>query len=134
MHFMHTISNIKNYDYYPNKCQFDLDFNDNQYRSYVTFKLFDNKKMISWSKFLEKIISDFKEKADKFNHIAEMNTMTIANKMDMSNDFYIKHNICALERKLNARINENKNLINKLNRKWRHLLNRKIESYRVGLL
>ena len=97
MHFMHTISNIENYDYYLNKCRLDLEFKDNQYRSYVTFKLFDNKKMISWSKFLEKIFNDLKEKAYKFNHIAEMNTITIANKMDMSNDFYIKHNMCALE-------------------------------------
>ena len=37
----------------------------------------------------------------------------------------------AVERKLNAIINKNKNLINKFKRNWRHPLNRKFESYRV---
>ena len=37
----------------------------------------------------------------------------------------------ALEWKLNAMINEDKNLKNKFNRSWRHPLNREFESYRV---
>ena len=60
-----------------------------------------------------------------------MHIITIANKMDMSYDFYIKRNMCALECKLNAMINKNKSLINKFDRTWRHPLNRKFESYRV---
>ena len=31
-----------------------------------------------------------------------MRIITIPNKLDMSNDFYIKHNMCALEWKLYA--------------------------------
>ena len=37
-----------------------------------------------------------------------MHIITIANKLHMSYDFYIKHDICALEWKLNAMINRNK--------------------------
>ena len=48
-----------------------------------------------------------------------MNNTTIANKMDMSFDFFIKHNIHAVEWKLNAMINKNKNLMVKLDRNWR---------------
>ena len=49
----------------------------------------------------------------------------------MSYDFYIKHIMHAVEGKLKAMINKNKNLKNKLDRTWRHPLNRRIESYRV---
>ena len=45
-----------------------------------------------------------------------MHIITIANKMDMSYGFYIKHNISALEWKLNAMININKSLINEFDR------------------
>ena len=55
-----------------------------------------------------------------FNHLAEMQIITIANKLDMSYDFYIKHNMHAVEWRLNAIINQNRNLINKLNRTKRH--------------
>ena len=53
--------------------------------------------MTSWSKFLEKVISDFKDKGYNSNQIAEMNLITIANKVDMSYDFHNKHLICAVE-------------------------------------
>ena len=54
-----------------------------------------------------------------------MNIIKIANKMDMSYDFYIKHNMHAVEWKLNAMIIKNKNLISKLDRNKRHPLIRK---------
>ena len=60
-----------------------------------------------------------------------MHIITIANKMDMSYDFYIKQNMHAVEWKLNAMINKNKILTNNFNRNWRHPLNRKCECYRV---
>ena len=49
-----------------------------------------------------------------------MNVITIANKMDMSYNFYIRQNMHAVEGRLNAMINKNKSLINKLDRNWRH--------------
>ena len=60
-----------------------------------------------------------------------MHIITIASKLDKSNDFYLKHNMSALEWKLNAMINKNKSLINKFPRNWRHPLYRKFECYRV---
>ena len=91
----------------------------------------DNETMISWKLFLEKVIDDFKDKGYTFNHIAGMHNITITNKLDMLYDFYIKHNMSTLEWKLNAKFNKNRSLINKFDRNWRHLSNRKFESYRV---
>ena len=96
-------------DYYPIQCHFKFVFNDNQYSTYVKSNLFDKKTMISRQNFLNKVIDDFKDKGYNFNHIAEMKIITIANKMDMSCDFYIKHNMLAFEWKLNAMVNKNKN-------------------------
>ena len=75
-----------------------------------------------------KVIDDSKDKGYTFNHIAEKHIITIAKTMDMSYDFYIKHNMCAIEWKLNAMINKNKSSINKIPRNWRHPLNRKLGS------
>ena len=60
-----------------------------------------------------------------------MHIITIANKLDMSYDFYIRHSMHAVEGKINALNNKKKNLINKFNRNWKHPVNRKFESYRV---
>ena len=89
---------------------------------YITSKLSDNKTMSFWQNFLVKVVDDFKSKGYNFNQIAEMNIITITNKLDMSYDFYIRHNMHAVERKLNAMINKNESLINKLNRNCRHPL------------
>ena len=87
--------------------------------------------MISWEIFLIKIIDDFKNEGYNFNHIEEKKIITIATKLGMSYDFYIKNNMHAVEWKLNAMINKNKNLINSFNRNCRHPLNTKFESYRT---
>ena len=60
-----------------------------------------------------------------------MNIITISNKMDMSYDFYVRHNMFAVEWKLNAKINKNKTLINKFPKTWRHPLNGKFRKNRV---
>ena len=60
-----------------------------------------------------------------------MNFIIVCNKMDMTYDFYMKHNRPAVEWKLNELINKNKNLINNLPATWLHPLNRKFKSYRV---
>ena len=63
----------------------------------MTSKLSDHKTLIPWKNFLEKVIDDFKDKGYTFNHIAEIHIITRAKKMDISCDFNIKHNMCALE-------------------------------------
>ena len=42
--------------------------------------------------------------------------------MDISYNFYFKHNMHAVEWKLDAPINKDKSLINNLNRNWRNPL------------
>ena len=69
--------------------------------------------MHTWEKFIENVIKDFKNEGYNFNHIAEMNVITIANKMEMSYDFYIRHNMHASEWKPLTMINKNKTLIKK---------------------
>ena len=54
----------------------------------------------------------------------------VCNKMDMTYDFHKKHNMSAVEWKLNQLINKDKKLINKLPASWIHPLNRKLKSYR----
>ena len=66
---------------------FNLVFDDNQYCPYVTSELHSNKTMCSWYKFLKNVISDFKDEGYFFNHIAEMNTITKADNLDLSYDF-----------------------------------------------
>ena len=95
------------------KSEYILVFHKYQFWLYVTFKFSDKKTMIPWKNFLKKVVDDFKDEGYKFNHIAEIHINTIANKMDMSYDFFFKHNMQAVEWKLNAMINENKSLINK---------------------
>ena len=80
---------------------------------------------------MELVTDDFKNKGYTFNHITEMHILTIVNKLDISYYFYNRHNMHAVEWKLNAMINKNKNLISKFDHNWRHPLNRKFESYRV---
>ena len=45
-----------------------------------------------------------------------MNIITFSNKLYMSYDFYTKHDMCALDLKLNALVNKNKQLMKKLDR------------------
>ena len=82
----------------------------------------DNKTKISWNSFLEKVIDDFKDKGFNFGQISEMHIITTANKMDMSYDFYIKHNMHAIDWRLNGMINKNKTSANKFPHNWRHPL------------
>ena len=126
MFYLYIIERNKKFDYYLIKCKFKLVFNNYEYCPYVMSNVSDNKTMISWKNLLEKVIDDFKDKGYTFNHIAEMHLITKANKRDMSCDSYNKHNMPAIERKSNAMINKNKNLINNFPRNWRHPLNKKI--------
>ena len=87
--------------------------------------------MVSWKNFVEKVINNFKNEGYDFSHISQMNFKIVCNKMDMTYDFYLKHNMQAVEWKINAMINRDKSLINKFPRNWMHPLNRKFESYRV---
>ena len=118
--YSYIIEYNKKSGYYLIKCDFKLIFNNSEFSPHITSNLSDNTTMISWSKVLENVLDDFKNKGYSFEHIAEMNIITIANKLDMSNAFYNKHNMHAIEWKINPIINKNKNLIDKLDRSKCH--------------
>ena len=128
-------SHIKEYnyrfEYYLVKCEFKLCcFNKESYGT-ARSNLTDNKTMVSWKFFAENKINNLKNDGFDFSHISEMNIIIVCNKMDMTYDFYMKHNLPAIEWKLNQLFHKDKNLINKLPREWIHPLNRKYKSYRV---
>ena len=81
--YAYIIQHNKEYDYLI-KCHFKLVLNDNQCSTCVKSNLFDNKTMISWQNFLEKVVADFKNKGYNFNHIAETHIITIAIKTEKS--------------------------------------------------
>ena len=87
--------------------------------------------MIYCRKFLENVINDFNNKGYSFKHIAEINIITIANKRYMSYDFYIKHNMHAVEKKLNMIIAKNPQLMNSLDRSNNHPLLKNLLTYHL---
>ena len=123
--YSYIIEHNKKHDYYLIKCDFKPVFNSSEYSPHITSKLSDNKTIISWSHFLKNVIDDFKINGYTFNHIDGMKITTIANKLDMSYDFHIKHKMHAVEWKTNAMINKNNKLINKLDRSKCHPLIKK---------
>ena len=78
--YLYIIEHNEKFDYYLVKYEFKSVFNDYEYSPYVTSKLSDNKTMIPWKNFLEKVIDDFKDKGYTFNHIAELQIITKAKK------------------------------------------------------
>ena len=64
-----------------------------------------------WQRVLVNAINEFDKKGYSFEHTAEMNIVTTANKMDIQYDFYIRHNMHAVEWKLNTMITKSEILI-----------------------
>ena len=81
--------------------------------------------MCFWQKFSENALNDFTNNGYTFSHMAKLNIITLVNKLDVSYDFCIKHNMHAVERKLNMNIARSPLLINSLNRFHKHPLIRK---------
>ena len=122
--FLYTKDYNKKYIHYFLKGQLKLIFN-NQDCKYLMTDMINNTTNVSWSNYIRDMI----EGCD-FNHIAEMNIITLAHKRDMTYDFYLKHNMSAFEWKLNSKINKDRNLINKFPKNWRHPNNSKFNCYR----
>ena len=49
--------------------------------------LTDNKTMLSWKIFVEKVIYNFKNDGYGFSHISQMNIIIVCNKMDTTYGF-----------------------------------------------
>ena len=114
----------KKYTEYFLKGQFKLVFN-NQDCKYLMTDMNNNTTNVSWSNYIREAIEGY-----DFSHIAEMDIITLAHKLDMTYDFYLKHIKPALEWKINQLINKDKNLFNKLPCDWRHPINTKFGCYR----
>ena len=98
---------IKKFNLYLLVGQFKLLFNNHDCK-YLMTDMINNTTNISWSNYLREAIDSLKEEGYHFNQIAEMDIITLAQKRDMTYDFYLKHNMSAFERKLNAVIIKDK--------------------------
>ena len=127
-------THIKEYDskneFYLVRCQFKLCFFDKEDYGIASSELTDNKTKFSLKIFVENAVNNLKNEGFDFSHISQMNIIIVCNKMDMTYDFYMNHNMPAVEWKINQLINKDKNLINKVPTSWIHPLNRKYKSYR----
>ena len=110
----YNIDYNRKHDCYLVKCENELVFYDYENCPYITSLLFGNKTICFGQSFLEDAIKDFTIEGNNLIHVAELNNITIANKLDMSYGSYIKHNLHAVERKLNAKINKNEGLVKRL--------------------
>ena len=128
--YLYMIDHSKKFNHCLLKGQFKLVFNNNQDCKYILTGMIDNRTCVSWSNYLRETIDKLKEEGYDFNYIAEMDIITLAHKLDMTYDFYLKHNMPAFQWKLNAIINKDKSLINKFPRNWIHPINTRFECYR----
>ena len=128
--YLYVKDHNKKFNQYLLKGQFKLVFNNIQDCKNLITSMINNTTNISWSNYSREAIDSLKEEGYHFNHIAEMDIITLAHKRDMTYDFYLKHIMPAFEWKLNAMINKDKNLINKFPRIWRHPINIKFDCYR----
>ena len=131
MLYLYMIDHNEKFNHYLIIDEFKLVFNDNQHCKFITTGMSDNETCIFWSNYLRDVIDNLIEEGFQFNYMAEMDFITLAHKQDMTYDFYIQHNMPALEMRLNAVINKDKNLVNHFPRDWYHPLNKKFDSYRV---
>ena len=79
------------------KSSVNLFFDAGQHTEYVTARIFHNRTRIRWKEFLSDVISAFSNIGHKFGYVREMNLITTVDKRDRTYDFYIKHNLHAVE-------------------------------------
>ena len=129
---------MKDHNKRSNHCllkeEIQLVFIDNQDCKYILTGMIDNRTFISFSNYFRDAIFILKEEGYHFNHIVEMDIITLAHKRGMTYDFYSKHNIPAFEWKLNAMINKDENLIVKFPQKWRHPIITSFDCYRNNII
>ena len=95
----------KKFNQYLLKRQFKLVFNNRDCK-YLMTDMINKTTNLSCSNYLREAIDSLKKEGYHFDHIAEMDIITLAHKRDMTQDFYLRHNMPAVEWKLNALINK----------------------------
>ena len=78
----------KKFNHYLIEGDFKLVFDNNEDCKYIKSSMIDNRAFISWSNCLRDVISCLKQEGYHFNHIAEMDIITLAHKGDTTYDFY----------------------------------------------
>ena len=122
----------KKYTQYLLKGQVELIFN-NRDCEYLITDMINIKSYVSWTNYLKDVITNLKDEGYDFSHIGEMDIITLAHKRDITYEFYLRHNMPAVEWKINQLINKNKNLINKFPRNWKHPINTRFGCYRNNI-
>ena len=84
-----------------------------------------------WSNYFREVINNLKAEGYDFEFIAEMDIITLAHKREMTDGFYLKHNMSAIEWLINKELDKDKALINHFPQNWRHPINCKYRNYRV---
>ena len=85
--YLYMMAHNKKFNQYLSKGQLKLVFNINQDCKDLMTGMIDNRTNISWSNYLREAINSLKEEGYHFNHIAEMDIITLAHKRDMTYDF-----------------------------------------------
>ena len=116
----------KNYDFHLKKYKFKLVFNKQQYVVNIETNPRTRCVILSSGYLLDEAINDVNIQGYTFDHIDEFNIVTIADKMDMTYVFFIKHNMSAFELKLNLIHAKNPHLLYSPNSFHNHPLIRKI--------
>ena len=124
----------KKFNHYLLKGEFKLVFNNNQDCKHLITCMNNITTIVSWSDFLREAIDSLKEERYDFIYIAEMDIIPLAQKRDLTYDFYLKHNMTPFEWKREAMIDKDKNLTNKLPQNLRQPISTKFDCYRNNII
>ena len=76
--YLHMKSHNEKINHYLFKGEFKLVFRNNQGCKYIMTGMIDKRTFVSWSNYLREAIINLKEEVYHFNHLVEMDIVTIA--------------------------------------------------------
>ena len=115
----------KKYDFPLIKYNFKFVFNSPEYVVNIETSPHYSRITMSSGYLPNETINDINIQGYCFDRIDEFNIIAIADNMELTYDFYIKHNMCSFKLKMNLILAKNPHLINSLNRSYNHPLTRK---------
>ena len=124
---LYMIDLNEKFDFFKVKGEFKIVSDGEQRTEFINARSFDNRTRIWWKDFLNEVISGFSNFGLKFDYVGELKIITIVDKRDRTYDFYIIHNMHAVECAINKKVSQNSNLIKNFIISWRLPLNRKKE-------
>ena len=88
------------YEYYLVRCEFKLGLLNTDHYGLASSELTENRTIVSWIFFVGNAINNLRKEGFFFSYISQMNIVIVFNKMDMTYEFYMKHNMPAVEWKI----------------------------------